>query len=247
MAHARGRSSAAEHQLPKLRTRVRFPSPALVSRIRARARRRCRRRAAGSRRRGGDDRETVAGQGHPGAGLGPAWGRPPGWVPARREAPRTGRPRRIPHGRRRQTWPLGSKGAQLVEPGHRVSTDRAPPIRSATAPSGTPERGTRRGSHASDGSWSKAQQLLGSPGRPVATVSTCGGWRRVRRGWRSWWQRCSYSLHVGARAAAILAGHARHRQSARHSAARCPPSTGSSSTGAMPSPRTTCASRSLTR
>src|SRR4029079_16856495 len=27
--HLRGRSSAAEHQLPKLRTRVRFPSPAL--------------------------------------------------------------------------------------------------------------------------------------------------------------------------------------------------------------------------
>ena len=26
---SRGRSSAAEHQLPKLRTRVRFPSPAL--------------------------------------------------------------------------------------------------------------------------------------------------------------------------------------------------------------------------
>jgi hypothetical protein len=29
VAHARGRSSEAEHELPKLGTRVRFPSPAL--------------------------------------------------------------------------------------------------------------------------------------------------------------------------------------------------------------------------
>ena len=35
MAGARGRSSEAEHQLPKLRTRVRFPSPALGKRCRS--------------------------------------------------------------------------------------------------------------------------------------------------------------------------------------------------------------------
>jgi hypothetical protein len=35
VAGARGRSSEAEHQLPKLRTRVRFPSPALDQRRRS--------------------------------------------------------------------------------------------------------------------------------------------------------------------------------------------------------------------
>jgi len=55
-----------------------------------------------------------------------------------------------------------------------MTTFMGPREYGAPAPSGTPARGTRRGSHASDGSWSKAQRQVSSE-RPVATVGTWGG------------------------------------------------------------------------